>query len=55
MHKRWLGLPALGIASSFSPAVYAQEDGGARRSGVLEEVVVTARKREENIQETPIV
>ncbi len=54
MQKRWLAFAALGMAGSFSPAVYAQEDGGARRSGVLEEVVVTARKREENIQETPI-
>lgn len=54
MQKRWLALAALGLAGGISPAVYAQEGGEVRRSGVLEEVVVTARKREENIQETPL-
>ncbi len=32
----------------------AQSGGGAERSAVLEEVVVTARKRAESIQETPV-
>jgi iron complex outermembrane receptor protein len=36
------------------PAISQDNSSAVRRTGTLEEVVVTARKREENIQETPL-
>jgi iron complex outermembrane receptor protein len=45
-----LGL-ALGLTGG---AAYAQAPGAEARSDTLEEVVVTARKREENLQTTPV-
>lgn len=36
------------------PAVFAQSSTGDRAAGTLEEIVVTARKRSESLQETPI-
>jgi len=42
------------LAASYGGAVTAQEQSGdAPQSGALEEVIVTARKREENIQDIP--
>jgi iron complex outermembrane receptor protein len=37
-----------------APAIQAQESGGSLSSLLLEEVVVTAQKREQNIQDVPI-
>jgi iron complex outermembrane receptor protein len=41
-------------ACQLPSAVLAQEQPGATAAGGLEEIVVTARKREENLQTTPI-
>jgi iron complex outermembrane receptor protein len=47
---------AVALAMSHAPAtvVLAQDASGATATGGLEEIVVTARKREENLQTTPI-
>lgn len=46
-----LAVPVLGL---LSVSVASLMSGKAEAQGVLEEVVVTARKREENLQETPV-
>tara|TARA_R110001592_G_scaffold63586_12_gene195056 strand:+ start:2948 stop:5512 length:2565 start_codon:yes stop_codon:yes gene_type:complete len=51
MKLRLLAIALLAVAAA--PTI-SQESSGVKRSGVLEEVLVTARKREENIQETPL-
>ena len=50
------GCSVLALSLVVSPEIFAQESQTkkALQRGTLEEVVVTARKREENIQETPI-
>ncbi len=49
-------LSVLGAATAviLSPVAAAQEAAGVAEAGVLEEVVVTARKREESLQDVPI-
>lgn len=48
-------LSVLSLSGVLSASAFAQVDAGkARSSGVLEEVIVTARKRAESIQETPV-
>ena len=39
-----------GIAGAFAPGLWAQEDGGV----ALQEIVVTAQKREQNLQDVPV-
>lgn len=53
LFKRAL-LPAAIVASSFPVQTYAADDVGSQASSMLEEVVVTARKREESLMETPV-
>lgn len=43
-----------GSASISCPAVLAQEISAVEEAPVLEDIVVTARKREENLQDTPV-
>ena len=42
------------ITAPFSLSSYAQENSNATISDLMEEIVVTARKREESVQDTPI-
>jgi iron complex outermembrane receptor protein len=51
-----LGSVGLGAAFALAPIsiAAAQTTTGDTRSGTLEEIVVTARKREENLQTTPV-
>ncbi|MEX0297961.1 MAG: TonB-dependent receptor, partial [Kordiimonas sp.] len=42
------------LLGSTSNLVYAQQDTSADASTLLEEIIITARKRSENLQETPI-
>src|SRR5688572_25167471 len=52
----WLPAAVL-VAASFSagqPTAVLAQEAGQSRPGVLEEIVVTARKREENVQDVPI-
>lgn len=49
-----LGLSALSPLLLGSPVLHAEPQGAPRVKGVLEEVVVTARRREESLQETPL-
>jgi iron complex outermembrane receptor protein len=51
-----LGSAALGAVLALAPAgaAVAQTAAADSRVGVLEEIVVTARKREENLQTTPV-
>ena len=51
MHRVYLALPVLMLTSVWS---FAQPAEGRAARNIIEEVVVTARKREENIQETPL-
>ncbi len=45
----------LSVAGLMLPgSVFADADGASERRGVLEEIVVTARKKEERLQDTPI-
>ena len=48
--KTWLALPMAASTLLTAPAIWAQTPS----VGALEEVVVTAQKREENLQQTPI-
>jgi iron complex outermembrane receptor protein len=48
----WLAL--LAVLAPFASDVQAASDGGDSATGALEEVVVTARKREENLATTPL-
>jgi iron complex outermembrane receptor protein len=48
-----LALPGTGFAQSAAPAPPAPA-GGAQASSGLEEIVVTAQKREQNVQDVPI-
>ena len=48
----WLAL--LAVLAPFASEVQAASDGGDSATGALEEVVVTARKREENLATTPL-
>jgi len=45
---------AFGLLMSLGTIAAAQEDDGERKYTRFDEIVVTARKREENIQETPL-
>ncbi len=49
-----VSLPAILLLIAFSPITFAQDEEQQEYSGVLEEVIVSARKREENIQSVPI-
>ena len=52
----WLGAAVFTLAAVSSSATYAEEGraNSSTLSAIMEEVVVTARKREENVQDTPI-
>ena len=54
--KTCLAVFLLAILSliAFSPIAFAQDEEQQESSGVLEEVIVSARKREENIQSVPL-
>jgi len=45
---------AFGLLMSLGTTASAQEDDGTTKAKRFDEIVVTARKREENIQETPL-
>jgi iron complex outermembrane receptor protein len=49
-----VSLPAILSVIAFSPIAFAQDAEQKESSGALEEVIVTARKREESIQTVPI-
>ena len=49
-----VSLPAILSFIAFSPIAFAQDPEQKEYSGVLEEVIVTSRKREESIQTVPI-
>ncbi len=53
MTKRWVMMAATAAAACVLPAAFAQEQDVA--AGSLEEIVVTARKREESVQDIPLV
>ncbi|MCG6120725.1 MAG: TonB-dependent receptor, partial [Blastomonas sp.] len=44
----------LSTSAVYAPAAFAQEQGAAEAGPVLDAIVVTARRREENLQETPV-
>ena len=50
---RTIQLAALAAASAAGTVAYAQSSDGAQR-GTIDEIVVTARKREESIQDVPL-
>ena len=52
MQATWAGLPMATAILSVAPHAVAQQQGV--ESGVLEEVIVTSQKREENLQNVPL-
>jgi iron complex outermembrane receptor protein len=52
MQATWAGLPMATAILSIAPQAMAQEQ--AADTGVLEEVIVTAQKRQENLQNVPL-
>jgi iron complex outermembrane receptor protein len=54
MTKHWVTLAAAASAAWLSPTAVAQGQDAAA-AGALDEVVVTARKREESVQDIPLV
>ncbi len=51
-HNCLLGLMIIGLA--VGGPVVAQEDNETQRAGVLEEVIITAQKREQTLQDVPL-
>ena len=56
MQSRYLSLLIGGLLSGGAIAAHAQSEAGARqpRTGGIEEIIVTARKREESLQDAPL-
>jgi len=50
----WASIGAMLPLASIGGVAHAQTAGGDDRASALEEIVVTARKREENLQTTPV-
>jgi len=48
------GIPALLVAMSFFTSLAIAQEAGSGSGPLLEEIIVTARKREENLQDTPM-
>jgi iron complex outermembrane receptor protein len=54
MKQRWITLAAAAAVTGLAPQVQAQDQDSAN-AAALDEIVVTARKREESVQDIPLV
>ena len=51
---RSAGASSLGLALLAGAPALAQEQAGGQRAGIIDEIIVTAQKREESLQDVPV-